>query len=117
MERHADLARQASEGHGCDRHLLGLQILAAETGTPTPDIFTDPMWKKRWETPTQCEAARGRAFRMTLQGALCTNWIFNTMTADGRRRHSVLRFGVRGPKVQIALQFWLHALGEKGRQT
>ena len=62
MERHADLARQASEGHGCDRHLLGLQILAAETGTPTPDIFTDPMWKKRWETPTRVKQLGGVRF-------------------------------------------------------
>ncbi|XP_037090050.1 peroxisomal carnitine O-octanoyltransferase-like [Pollicipes pollicipes] len=46
VDRHADLARQAAEGHGCDRHLLGLQIQAAEAGLPTPEIFTDPMWKR-----------------------------------------------------------------------
>ncbi|KAF0298202.1 Peroxisomal carnitine O-octanoyltransferase [Amphibalanus amphitrite] len=46
VDRHADLAKQASDGHGCDRHLMGLQILAGEAGLPTPDIFTDPMWKK-----------------------------------------------------------------------
>lgn len=47
VERHTALATAAADGDGCDRHLLGLQIQAAEAGLDPPEIFTDPMWKRR----------------------------------------------------------------------
>ncbi|XP_066301404.1 peroxisomal carnitine O-octanoyltransferase-like isoform X1 [Branchiostoma lanceolatum] len=31
---------------GCDRHLLGLQILSDQAGMTRPDIYTDPAWTK-----------------------------------------------------------------------
>ena len=33
---------------GCDRHLLGLQIIAMESGMPMPEIYTDPAYQKRF---------------------------------------------------------------------
>lgn len=48
MEKHNRLMTEAMNGEGCDRHLLGLKILAQERGLPTPEIFTDSAWKKRY---------------------------------------------------------------------
>lgn len=39
---------EAMNAEGCDRHLFGLKILAQEKGLPTPDLYTDPAWKKRY---------------------------------------------------------------------
>lgn len=35
------LSRQAIAAHGVDRHLLGLRMLANESGMEMPQIFTD----------------------------------------------------------------------------
>lgn len=32
---------------GCDRHLMGLQIVAFEEGIDKPELFSDPSWVKR----------------------------------------------------------------------
>ncbi|XP_053373497.1 peroxisomal carnitine O-octanoyltransferase-like isoform X2 [Mercenaria mercenaria] len=45
-EKHNRLMAEATENHGCDRHLFGLQILALEGGLPMPQIFTDPAYTK-----------------------------------------------------------------------
>jgi carnitine O-acetyltransferase len=39
---------------GCDRHLLGLRILAMQSGGAMPSIFTDPMYAKstKWRLST-----------------------------------------------------------------
>lgn len=33
---------------GFDRHLLGLYLIAKEEGRPTPDLFLDPLYAKRY---------------------------------------------------------------------
>ncbi|KAL9966589.1 hypothetical protein ACROYT_G024691 [Oculina patagonica] len=38
------LMKEAINGQGIDRHLLGLQIIAASEGMPTPTIFSDKAW-------------------------------------------------------------------------
>lgn len=46
IDTHVRLMEEAKEGKGCDRHLLGLQILSMENDLPMPDIFLDPSWRK-----------------------------------------------------------------------
>ncbi|RMX56747.1 hypothetical protein pdam_00021211, partial [Pocillopora damicornis] len=41
---HDSLMRDAVNGQGIDRHLLGLQLIAASEGLPTPAIYTDKAW-------------------------------------------------------------------------
>lgn len=33
---------------GFDRHLLGLYLVAREEGLPTPELFLDPLYAKRY---------------------------------------------------------------------
>lgn len=33
---------------GFDRHLLGLYLIAKEEGRPTPELFLDPLYAKRY---------------------------------------------------------------------
>lgn len=42
--KHMALMKEAVDGQGIDRHLLGLQLIAASEGMPTPAIFTDKAW-------------------------------------------------------------------------
>ncbi|KAJ7319508.1 hypothetical protein OS493_035818 [Desmophyllum pertusum] len=42
--KHNRLMKEAVDGQGIDRHLLGLQLIAASEGMPTPAIFTDKAW-------------------------------------------------------------------------
>ena len=44
--KHDKLMHEARHNSGCDRHLLGLQLTARSLGLDTPEIFTDPSWKK-----------------------------------------------------------------------
>ena len=46
-EKHDALMNEARNNAGCDRHLLGLMLVARELGIDTPEIYTDPAWKKR----------------------------------------------------------------------
>lgn len=45
-EKHDRLMNEARDNEGCDRHLLGLMLIAGELGLEMPKIFTDPAWKK-----------------------------------------------------------------------
>lgn len=40
------LMSQAMDGHGVDRHLLGLYLICQEEGMDIPAIFTDPAFRK-----------------------------------------------------------------------
>lgn len=33
---------------GFDRHLFGLYLIAKEAGSPTPELFLDPLYAKRY---------------------------------------------------------------------
>lgn len=44
--KHNKLMSEAQENQGCDRHLLGLYILAREQGIDMPQIFTDSAYSK-----------------------------------------------------------------------
>ncbi|KAG9404831.1 hypothetical protein AC1031_005039 [Aphanomyces cochlioides] len=46
MAKHQELAAAALQGHGIDRHLLGLQIAATLSGEPLPELFSDPSYVK-----------------------------------------------------------------------
>ncbi|XP_072042029.1 peroxisomal carnitine O-octanoyltransferase-like isoform X1 [Amphiura filiformis] len=45
-DKHLLLLKECANGDGCDRHLLGLLILAQEEGISIPEIFTDPAFTK-----------------------------------------------------------------------
>lgn len=45
-EKHDKLMSEARQNAGCDRHLLGLQLMARDLKLDTPEIFTDVAWKK-----------------------------------------------------------------------
>jgi len=45
---HDKLMKEAKEGHGCDRHLLGLSILAIENGSC---FSNDPDFKALYDDP------------------------------------------------------------------
>ncbi|PAA65298.1 hypothetical protein BOX15_Mlig030901g2, partial [Macrostomum lignano] len=45
-DRHNELRARCEAARGCDRHLLGLQLLAMESGGPLPSLFTDPAYSK-----------------------------------------------------------------------
>lgn len=48
---------------GCDRHLLGLYVVATESGMPLPDIFKDPSWIKRYvNVYTKCQIHHHQTF-------------------------------------------------------
>ncbi|XP_048580177.1 peroxisomal carnitine O-octanoyltransferase isoform X2 [Nematostella vectensis] len=44
-DKHNKLMMEATNGQGIDRHLMGLAVIAAKEGIPTPNIFTDKAWK------------------------------------------------------------------------
>ncbi|KAH9068873.1 hypothetical protein Ae201684P_004571 [Aphanomyces euteiches] len=46
IAKHQELAAAALQGHGIDRHLLGLQIAATLSGEPLPELFSDPSYVK-----------------------------------------------------------------------
>ncbi|MPC13783.1 Carnitine O-palmitoyltransferase 2, mitochondrial [Portunus trituberculatus] len=43
---HGSLTKEAAMGQGFDRHLFALRKLAEASGSPMPDIFTDPAYAK-----------------------------------------------------------------------
>ncbi|XP_063860415.1 carnitine O-palmitoyltransferase 2, mitochondrial-like isoform X5 [Scylla paramamosain] len=43
---HGNLTKEAAMGQGFDRHLFALRKLAEASGSPMPDIFTDPAYAK-----------------------------------------------------------------------
>ncbi|KAJ8291015.1 hypothetical protein GJAV_G00020430 [Gymnothorax javanicus] len=46
FSKHNKLMREASQGQGIDRHLLGLYLTAKEEGLPVPDLYKDPIYAK-----------------------------------------------------------------------
>lgn len=50
---HGKRVKEASAGYGVDRHMLGLQLIARETGeVDLPAIFDEPVHKLGWELST-----------------------------------------------------------------
>jgi carnitine O-octanoyltransferase len=47
-QKHDKLMDEARNNAGCDRHLLGLMLTARSLNLETPEIFTDPAFKKRY---------------------------------------------------------------------
>lgn len=45
-KKHDKLMSEARHNSGVDRHLLGLRLISQELDLKTPEIFTDPSWKK-----------------------------------------------------------------------
>ena len=50
INKHNEWMAFCQEGKGCDRHLFGLAMIAMEAGMETPELFTDPAYKKRYTT-------------------------------------------------------------------
>ncbi len=44
--KHDKLMGEASNNAGCDRHLLGLRLMANELGMEVPEIYKDIAWTK-----------------------------------------------------------------------
>ena len=50
---HNKRAKDASAGQGCDRHLLGLRLIARENGiTDIPKLFAEEIYTRGWELST-----------------------------------------------------------------
>ena len=50
IAKHMSLMEKCKENKGCDRHLLGLQIAAMESGiSELPEIFTHTSYKLRYK--------------------------------------------------------------------
>ncbi len=47
VNKHNSLMQKSMQNKGCDRHLLGLKILALERGLELPEIFKDSSFTKR----------------------------------------------------------------------
>ena len=60
------LSRQAIAAHGVDRHLLGLRMLANESGMEMPQIFTDVAYTRS----THWLLSTSQVWRWTGRGAL-----------------------------------------------
>lgn len=43
VHTHVSYIRAASNGQGCDRHLMGLRLIAIENGLPLPEFLTSPL--------------------------------------------------------------------------
>lgn len=58
-DEHASRTREASDGVGVDRHLLGLKLIAeAEGVSPLPALFEEPAFKQGWVLSTSQIAVR-----------------------------------------------------------
>ncbi|KAM5236783.1 peroxisomal carnitine O-octanoyltransferase [Ctenodactylus gundi] len=44
--KHNKMMKECSAGRGCDRHLLGLSLIAKEEGLPVPELYTDPLFSR-----------------------------------------------------------------------
>lgn len=59
---HDKLMKEAKDGHGCDRHLLGLSILASENGS----LFTeDSDFKALYKDPSYTKSGGGGNFYLS----------------------------------------------------
>ncbi len=56
---------------GCDRHLMGLQLIAMEEGIERPALFTDPSWVKRWVVSCSSTILTGFCWR---EGGIVDLW-------------------------------------------
>ena len=52
FETHSRLGAEASNAQGCDRHLLGLKLIAKELGEETPRLLTQEIFTRGWELTT-----------------------------------------------------------------
>lgn len=53
LEIHGERGKLAAQGQGVDRHLLGLKLLAGETGvTEGLDLYAQEIWGRPWELST-----------------------------------------------------------------
>ncbi len=48
VNRHNALMQRSMQNRGCDRHLLGLKLLAAEKGEKLHALYEDPAYKIRY---------------------------------------------------------------------
>ncbi|CAM9324436.1 peroxisomal carnitine O-octanoyltransferase isoform X1 [Lampetra fluviatilis] len=46
FDKHNRLMKECENNKGCDRHLLGLLLLAEDEGLPVPELFRDPSFTK-----------------------------------------------------------------------
>jgi carnitine O-octanoyltransferase len=47
VDKHIQLMKEAKANAGCDRHLLGLYLIAVEQGEEVPELFRDPAFIRR----------------------------------------------------------------------
>lgn len=57
VNRHNDMMNDARSGKGIDRHLFGMWCAAFDADLPIPELYDDPMYKKRslLQMHTYCE--------------------------------------------------------------
>jgi len=59
VKKQTRVMRAATNGDGVDRHLLGLRIVAAGSGMPMPEIFTDKAYQFEFKLSTSQTPATG----------------------------------------------------------
>jgi len=88
LRGHSEYAAAVVKGNGCDRHLLGLMLIAKELGEEAPEIFSDPAWTRstrhRLSTSQVRVANRDRElasilFRISTRASIFNN---NVIAAD-----------------------------------
>ncbi|XP_046688061.1 peroxisomal carnitine O-octanoyltransferase-like, partial [Homalodisca vitripennis] len=47
IDKHNELMAKARNNEGCDRHLFGLYCIAVENNLPVPQLYLDPLYKKK----------------------------------------------------------------------
>ncbi|MEM9725866.1 MAG: choline/carnitine O-acyltransferase [Pseudomonadota bacterium] len=52
FETHGRLGAEATAAQGCDRHLLGLKLIAAALGEEPPKVLTEEIFTRGWELTT-----------------------------------------------------------------
>ncbi|BFZ20522.1 hypothetical protein BsWGS_23563 [Bradybaena similaris] len=64
IQSHRKYTDDTINGHGIDRHLLGMRLIAQENGLQVPEIFTDPAYKKstHYNLSTSQVASKYKAF-------------------------------------------------------
>ncbi|EEB90877.1 hypothetical protein MPER_10858 [Moniliophthora perniciosa FA553] len=78
VKRHLQYAAWAADGHGVDRHLLGLRK-SLKDGEPVPEVYSDPSFSKtgHWELSTS-----------QLSSDYFDGWGYGEVVPDGLKRNT-----------------------------
>ncbi|XP_006824922.1 peroxisomal carnitine O-octanoyltransferase-like [Saccoglossus kowalevskii] len=75
INKHVQMMEECKNNEGCDRHLLGLQLIASENGIPLPELYKDPAYVKSGGNGSFILSSSLTGYQATLAGVppMCTN--------------------------------------------